>query len=136
MLTNYRKAYGQPLMILKTYARIFTQDVAASLALFEQLTGCAPDIHFTFGEWELVAIGDILLVGGTEEALAPIRNSYGPLIVDDLAHTRHVLEQAGAVITQPPTPTPTGTMLYARHPDGSSVEYVQWLPELVERIIK
>jgi hypothetical protein len=33
-------------------------------------------------------------------------------------------------------PTPTGTMLYARHPDGVSVEYVQWLPELVARIIE
>ncbi|WP_052733107.1 VOC family protein [Hymenobacter terrenus] len=123
------------MMILKTYARVFTQDLPATLALFEQLIGRAPDICFTFGEWELIAIGDVLLVGGSAEALAPIRGSHGPLIVADLAQAQRLLEQAGAVITQPPTPTPTGTMLYARHPDGNSVEYVQWLPELVARII-
>jgi predicted enzyme related to lactoylglutathione lyase len=123
-------------MILKTYARIFTQDVSASLVLLEQLIGRGPDMRFTTGDWELAAIGDILLVGGTEEALAPIRNSYGPLIVDDLAQTQALLEQAGAVITYPFTRTPNGAMLYARHPDGNVVEYVEWLPEIVKRIIK
>jgi predicted enzyme related to lactoylglutathione lyase len=123
-------------MILKTYARVLTQDLASSLALFEQLIGHEPDIRITFNDWEIVAIGDILLVGGTEESLAPIRGSQGPLIVTDLLETQCLLEQAGAVITQPPVPTPTGTMLYARHPDGTSVEYVQWLPELVARIIE
>jgi predicted enzyme related to lactoylglutathione lyase len=123
------------LMILKTYARVFTQDLPSALALFEQLIGREPDIRFTFNDWEIVAIGDILLVGGTEESLAPIRGSQGPLIVTDLGETQRLLEQAGAIITQPPVPTPTGMMLYARHPDGNSVEYVQWLSELVARII-
>jgi hypothetical protein len=62
-------------MILKTYARILTQDLASSLALFEQLIGREPDIWVTFNDWEIVAIGDILLVGGTQESLAPIRGS-------------------------------------------------------------
>jgi len=122
-------------MILKTYARVFTHDMAVTLPLFEQLVGCPPDIRFTFGEWEIVALGDFLLVAGTEAALAPIRDSYGPVVVDDLAATLYLLEQAGAVITTAPVEVPTGTMLYARHPGGPHVEYVQWKPELVKRII-
>lgn len=122
-------------MILKTYARVFTQDVATSLPVFQHLVGRGPDIHFTFGEWEIVAIGDILLIGGTDEALAPIRHSYGPLVVDDLEATQQQLVQAGAVITQAISPTPTGTMLYARHPGGIVMEYVQWTPALVKQII-
>jgi predicted enzyme related to lactoylglutathione lyase len=122
-------------MILKTYARVFTKDLTASLAFFEQLIGRGADLRLMSGELELAAIGDILLFCGPEEALAPLRHGYGPLIVDDLAQTQALLEQAGAVITHPLTPTPTGTMLYARHPDGNLVEYMQWLPELVQRII-
>ena len=122
-------------MILKTYARVFTTDLAVSLPLFQQLVGREPDIRFTLGEWEIVALGDLLLVGGTTEALAPIRNSYGPLVVDDLNTTQQQLIQAGAVITQPISTTPMGTMLYAQHPDGTVMEYVQWTPDLVKQII-
>lgn len=122
-------------MILKTYARVFTNDLPDSLPLFQQLVGREPDIRFTFGGWEIVAIGDILLIGGTEEALAPIRHSYGPLVVDNLEATQQQLEQAGAVITQAISTTPTGTMLYARHADGIVMEYVQWTPELVKQIL-
>jgi predicted enzyme related to lactoylglutathione lyase len=122
-------------MILKTYARVFTNDLAVSLPVFRQLIGREPDMHFTFGEWEIVAIGDLLLVAGTDEALAPIRNSYGPLVVDNLEATQQQLVQAGAVITQAISASPTGTMLYARHPDGTHMEYVQWKPEYVRQII-
>ena len=122
-------------MILKTYARIFTEDMAATLRLFQELVGREPDLHFTLGDWELVAIGDFLLVGGTEEALAPIRHSCGPIVVDDLEATQQLLLKAGAVITQPIMPAPTGTMLYARHADNTVMEYVQWTPELVKQII-
>lgn len=122
-------------MILKTYARIFTNNMAHTLPIFQQLIGREPDIQFIYGDWEIVAIGDILLVAGDEETLAPIRNSHGPIIVDNLAQTQVLLQKEGAIITHPPTSTPTGTMLYARHPDGTSIEYVEWTPELVARII-
>jgi hypothetical protein len=122
-------------MILKTYARVFTPNLETSLSLFQQLIGREPDIRFTYGNWEIAAIGDFLLVAGDEESLAPIRNSHGPVIVDSLAHTQQLLEKAGAVITQPATAVPTGTMLYAQHPDGTNMEYVEWTQEVVKQII-
>lgn len=123
-------------MILKTYLRVFTTDMATALPLFRQLVGQEPDIHFRVEAWEMVAIGDILLTAGKEEDLALIRDLLGPLIVEDLEATRHLLAQAGATITREAEQTLTGTAFFAQHADGTRVEYVQWKPELVERIIR
>jgi catechol 2,3-dioxygenase-like lactoylglutathione lyase family enzyme len=122
-------------MILKTYARVFTNDADKSLDLFKKLQGSEPHMRLKFRDWDLIAIGDILIVGGTDEVLAPIRNSHGPLIVDDLDETQKVLEQGGAQIIQAAAPAPTGRFLYARHPDGLIFEYVEWTPDLVEKWI-
>lgn len=123
-------------MILKTYARVFTNDAEAAAATFTHLYGREPHLRFRFGEWDLIGIGDTLIVGGTDEALAPIRNSHGPYVVDDLVATQAILEQHGATITQPISEAPTGRMLYARHADRMIVEYVEWTPELVETLIR
>lgn len=123
-------------MILKTYTRIFTTDGEQTLQLLRQLHAGEPQLRFRFDPWELVGIGDVLIVSGPEEALAPIRGSLGPWIVDDIEETRRVLIASGAEITRAIEPVPTGRMMYALHPDGSVVEYVQWTPDLVEQLIE
>lgn len=123
-------------MILKTYTRMFSNDCDATLATLERLHGRPAHLCFQFGEWELGAIGDILVVAGTDEALAPIRDSHGPLIVRDLGAVEALLLAEGAVIATPPTDVPTGRMLYARHADGLHIEYVQWTDELIEQLIR
>lgn len=47
-----------------------------------------------------------------------------------------MLVDAGAKIIREIAAVPTGQMMYASHPDGSVVEYVQWTPELVEQLIE
>lgn len=123
-------------MILKTYTRLFTTDLEKSLRVLRELHAGEPHLRFRFDPWELVGIGDVLVVAGTEEALAPIRSSLGPWVVADLDETRRSLVEAGAEITREIAPVPTGRMMYARHPDGAVVEYVQWTPELIEQIIE
>ena len=123
-------------MILKTYTRIFTTDPEGSLNLLRTLHGTEPHPRVTFAEWTLIGIGDVLVVGGSEEALAPIRGSLGPWIVEDIEAVQRDLLAAGAVIVRELVNVPTGRMLYARHPDGAVVEYVQWTDELVERHIR
>jgi len=124
------------LLILKFYARIFSNNAEKSLELLKLLPPGVPHLRFRFNEWDLIGIGDILIVGGSDKALASIRGSFGPLIVEDLAETQRILEQSGVEITLPATIVPTGIMLYAKHPDGSIVEYVQWTPELIEQLIR
>jgi pimeloyl-ACP methyl ester carboxylesterase len=58
-----------------------------------------------------------------------------PLIVDDLDETLRLLRQHGAEVLDAPVPVPTGTMVYVRHADGTRVEYLQFTPDLVERVI-
>jgi len=123
-------------MILKTYTRVFTNDADEALATFQALHGREPHLRLRFGEWDLIGIGDTFIVGGTDAALAPIRDSHGPWIVEDLDEVERRLERAGATITQPTAPSPTGRFLYARHADGLLVEYVEWTPELVEQFIR
>lgn len=122
-------------MILKTYTRIFTNDAEQTLRILRPLHAGEPHLRFRFDPWELIGIGDVLIVGGTDDALAPIRGSLGPWIVTDIDETRALLVEAGAEIVRDIAPVPTGRMMYARHPDGAVVEYVQWTPELVEQFI-
>lgn len=122
-------------MILKTYTRIFTTDPERSVALIAALHGTGPHLEFAYGDWTLTGIGDVLVVGGSEEALAPIRGSLGPWIVEDIDETRRTLTEAGSEIVRDVTDVPTGRMMYARHADGSVVEYVEWTDDPVERLV-
>ncbi|MFC3061629.1 VOC family protein [Paenirhodobacter populi] len=123
-------------MILKTYARVFTHDAGSALETLRPLHKGDAHLRFRFGELELIAIGDMLIVAGTEEALTPIRDTQGPVIVGDLGRVKEALLEAGAEITQDIVDVPTGRMLYARHRDSIHVEYVEWRPELVEQFIR
>ncbi|RZF65215.1 VOC family protein [Sphingomonas populi] len=123
-------------MILKTYARVFTNDYEGTLATFERLHGQKAHLRLKYGDWDLAGIGDVFVVAGTEEALAPIRGSHGPLIVRDIMALHDELLAEGAIITQPVIDVPTGRMLYARHADGLHVEYVEWTDDLIEQFIR
>jgi hypothetical protein len=122
-------------MILKTYARIFTEDIEVSLSLLRNLVGREPDLRFAFRDLEIAAIGDFCVVAGPSTSLAQYRSSQGPIVVDNLEETQSLLLAAGATITVPTSKSDTGIFLYARHPDGVDVEYVQWKPDLVKRIL-
>lgn len=125
-------------MILKTYLRLFTENVDTTLGLVQKLTGFdAPDLRFKMPEigLDLAAIGDILIVGGEADKVEPFRTSVGPLVVDDLDATHALLIAEGAEITSPIQDVPTGRNMFARHADGNHVEYVQWPDELVQQII-
>jgi predicted enzyme related to lactoylglutathione lyase len=122
-------------MILKTYARMFTNDADKTLELFKKLHRTEPHLRFNFNDWDLIAIGDTLIVGGTDESLVSIRDSHGPYIVDNLDETRRTLLEGGAEITLEITPAPTGRFLYAKHSDGLLVEYAEWNSDLVDKWI-
>ncbi|WP_226576354.1 VOC family protein [Acuticoccus sediminis] len=122
-------------MILKTYTRILTTDLDATLPLVRALHGIEPHLHVKFADWTLVGIGDVLIVAGTGESLAPISGSLGPWIVEDLTEVRATLADSGAEIVRDIEDVPTGRMMYARNPDGVLVEYVEWNADLLERYI-
>lgn len=122
--------------ILKTYARLWTDELDQSLALLRELTGAEPDLRFAFDSIELAAIGDFLVVAGPPAERARYSHASATVIVDDLDTLTMTLATAGAEITTPESTSVTGRFLYARHRGGAEVEYVEWIPELVERIVQ
>jgi hypothetical protein len=46
-----------------------------------------------------------------------------------------MLAAHGGHITVAESTSEAGRFLYARHADGAEVEYVQWRPEVIERIL-
>ena len=57
------------------------------------------------------------------------------VVVSDLAELMRRPTAHGGRITVPESTPETGRFLYARHADGAEVEYVQWRPEVIERIL-
>jgi hypothetical protein len=119
--------------ILKTYARMFVADLDTSLPLFEFLVGQPADMRVPFENAELAAVGDFLLIAGPPDATDKYRGTIGPVIVDDIDETERTLAELGATTHRYSAPTGEGS--YIRHPDGVMVEYLQWSPDLVDRVL-
>jgi predicted enzyme related to lactoylglutathione lyase len=122
-------------MILKTYTRLFTTDIDSTVATLKAVHGTEPHLRLEYDPRTLVGIGDVLVIGGTDAALEPIRGSFGPWIVENIDDARRELLAHGASVMRDIRDIPTGRMMYMKHADGSVVEYVQWAPELVEQHI-
>ncbi|MBU7598538.1 VOC family protein [Streptomyces sp. P38-E01] len=122
--------------ILKTCARLWADDLDQALPLLEELTGERPHLRLGFEAVGLAAVGDFLVVAGPAEERAKYSHASATVVVDDLDTLRTTLKATGATLTTPVTDGPTGRFLYARHPGGAGVEYVQWHPELVSRILR
>jgi hypothetical protein len=122
-------------MILKTYARLWADDLSMTLPLLERLTGKRPDLRFAFDAIELAAVGDFLVIAGPAEERARYAHATATVIVSDLDQVRVALDEAGAEITTEEATSATGRFLYARHQGGVEVEYVEWKPEVRRRVL-
>ena len=118
--------------ILKTYARLWVDDLESAIPLYEAIVGEPAHVRLKFEQAELGGVGDFLLIGGPREATDAYRGTIGPVVVDDLDAAEEELTALGAARIGDRLVAPTGRLMYARHPDGVQVEF---LPELVERII-
>ncbi|MYU01728.1 MULTISPECIES: VOC family protein [unclassified Streptomyces] len=121
--------------VLKTYARLWTDDLDRALPLLEELTREQPHLRLAFEQVALAAIGNFLVIAGPAGERARYSHASATVVVDDLDALLATLTAAGATVTTPTTGGPTGRFLYARHADGAEIEYVEWTPELVRRII-
>lgn len=113
--------------VLRTYARVYTSDFDSTVSALTAATGDAVGTRFDMPNGlRLAAIGQILLVGGDEETLAPYRATQATVIVDDLDHYHTALVAAGAEIVRGPQTVPTGRNLTARLTPDVQIEYVEW----------
>lgn len=83
---------------------------------------------------EIATVKSILLVAGPEGAIAPVKEMKLALLVDSLNEWKEELVKKGATILSEPQEVPTGYNMFVRHPDGSLVEYIEWVNEKVAAI--
>lgn len=119
-------------MILKTYARLWADDLDAALPALVAVVGAEPDLRFDFEGVELAAVGDFLVIAGPPEERRRYAHASATVVVSDLDA---VLGVVGGELTTPVLTSETGRFCYVRQPGGPEVEYVEWVPDLVARII-
>ncbi|WP_415953622.1 VOC family protein [Streptomyces sp. KLOTTS4A1] len=108
--------------ILGTTLRICVEDLEASVAFYERLTG-ARALRFERGGVQVAAVGCFLLMSGPEAELEVLRKVTATIAVPDVDEAQQVLSASGAHVVAGPVPTPAGRNLIAIHPDGTVFEY-------------
>ncbi|MEV7596304.1 hypothetical protein AB0O91_02835 [Kitasatospora sp. NPDC089797] len=112
--------------VLATLARVYVDELDAALPTLRELTGEREGLRFPHAGVEVARIGGLLVVAGTEEALAPFRQVQGTLLVDDLDGLGELLRTLGGELLNGPNQVPTGRNATARHPGGAVFEYVEF----------
>ena len=105
-----------------------------SITFYEQLFAERSRLHFKYPETglELAQIGSVLLIAGSDAALAPFKATQATFLVDSLSEYKEALLKSGASILREPKQVPTGMNMLAKHRDGTIVEYVQHAQEKEE----
>jgi predicted enzyme related to lactoylglutathione lyase len=113
--------------ILRTLTRVCVNDLDSATAFYENLTGQKTGLRIAMPEagLELAQVGDVLIIGGNDDALIPFRQTRATFLVDSLAEYHRFLTENGTTILRPPQKVPTGMNMTVRHPDGLIAEYVE-----------
>jgi predicted enzyme related to lactoylglutathione lyase len=113
--------------VLSITVPIFVSDIEASVPEYEVLLGERSQFRFDIPAkgLSLAKVGGLLVIGGPEAALKPLREIRASLRVDSLDEYFAYLARTGAQILQPPTPTPTGRNMIVKGTDGNVLEYVE-----------
>jgi hypothetical protein len=113
--------------VLRTYARAYASGLKEVLGPLASISGEPAGTGFSMPNGlELAAVGNVLVVAGDEQTLAPYRSTQATLIVDDLDECQVLLSGVGAQVLRGPQQVPTGRNLTARLPGGIQIEYVEW----------
>jgi hypothetical protein len=121
-------------MILKTYSRIFTSNIAVTLAPLRRLVSREPEIRVAFLDMEVLTIGGFCIVSVPAESIQPFLGAVGPAIVEDIEATRDAHVAAGAAIVQPIQDAPTGPNMFSRTSDVVVIEWFQWRADVWEQL--
>jgi len=116
--------------VLRTYARVYAAALDEVLPALSAVTGQPVGLRFAMPNGlQLAAVGNILVVAGAEDVLAPFRATQATLIVDDLQECQAVLSAEGARVIRGPQQVPTGRNLTAILAGGTQLEFVEWSPD-------
>jgi predicted enzyme related to lactoylglutathione lyase len=113
--------------IYKILTPIYVNDLEKALPFYEKMfqTNAGTRFHYAEKKLDISVIGQLLLISGTDEALAAVRDVALSILVDDVHAYKTWLLDHGAVIRQDVTKVPTGYNMLVEQPDGTVIEYVE-----------
>jgi predicted enzyme related to lactoylglutathione lyase len=113
--------------VLKVLTRIYVHDLDQTVEFYEKLlnTECTMKLDYKQVHLGLAQVGDILILGGTDEALKPFSDTQATFLVDSITEFRNYLLKKGATIIRDLKEVPTGMNMTVKHLDGAIVEYVE-----------
>lgn len=115
------------MQIIKILTPIYVNTLEKALSFYENLlqTKAGTRFHYAEKKLDVAVVGQLLLIGGTDEALAVVRDIALSFLVDDIRAYKSWLLDNGAVIRQDITKVPTGYNMLVQQPDGTITEYVE-----------
>lgn len=115
--------------VLQMLNRFYTNDMDTALTFYEELFNQKCSVRFRYEEagLELAQIADILILAGSDEALAPFCDTKATFVVDSIAEFKDHLMKNGAKIIRDLKQVPTGINMTVKHADGTIVEYVEMI---------
>ncbi len=113
--------------ILRTYIRVYAYDMNESLKFYENLLGERASLRFKYRETglELAAVGNVLILAGSDQDLEPYRQTKATFQVDAIHEFYDYLLKFGCKVVRGLTQVPTGSNFTVRHPDDTVFEYVE-----------
>lgn len=112
------------MQILKMLKPVYVKELDKAVPLLLQ-TKAGTRFHYEEKQLDIAVVGRLLLIGGTEEALATVRDISLSMLVDDVHAYKAWLLSQGAVIRQDITKVPTGYNMIVQQPDGTVIEFVE-----------
>jgi predicted enzyme related to lactoylglutathione lyase len=117
------------MQILNHAFRLYIQpdQLNPTIAFYEQLQSTACERRLSFDDLgiEVAIVGRFILLAGSDQSLAPVRDAQAVLMVDGLDDVASWLQEQGGELLHEPRSAPGGRNFTARHPDGLVVEYYE-----------
>lgn len=113
--------------IKQTLNRFYVHDIEKAIEFYEGIFNEKCKIRFNYSQanLELAQIGNLLILGGTEEALYPFKDTQATFLVDSILEFKEYLLNNGATIIRDLKEVPSGMNMTVKHFDGTIVEYVE-----------
>lgn len=126
--------------ILQVLTRIYVdrEQLKTSVTFYESLFGQQVGVRESYPEAgiEAVQIGPILLIAGSDQALGTLKETQANFLVDSLDAWKNFLLGNGAALLDGPKQAPTGMEMRVKHPDGTTIKYVQYTGSVYQNTVQ